>query len=117
MSMMNIYWDWRTWLDERLVDEITLKEVFPGTEFFDEVMERAQANGIRTHFCPFMNTVLRRDPNYEKVIGDRMVEARTLGCDGYWLHELYCILNINAAEERVELTHPKLASAIRRLRE
>lgn len=116
MSMMNIGWDWRAWLDERLVDEITLKEVFPGTNFFDEVTELARARGIKTHFCPFMNTVLRREPDYEKVIGGHIESARRSGCDGYWLHELYCILDIDAAAGRVAFTHPKLGEALARAR-
>ena len=112
MGMMNIHWDWRAWLDERLVDEITLKEVFPGTNFFDEVTDLARARGIKTHFCPFMNTVLRREPDYEKVIGGHIADARLAGCDGYWLHELYCLLDLDAVSGRVAFTHPKLPGAL-----
>lgn len=116
MGMVGIYWDWRTWLKEGLADEITLKEIFPGHPFFDEVTDLARASRIRMHFCPFMNSVLAREPNYDEIIGGHMARALEEGLDGYWLHEVYCLLKRDVVNDKVEFTHPKLENAIRRAR-
>jgi len=113
LCLCHIHWDWRTWVREGLVDEVTLKEVFPGTPFFDEVMDVLRGTDIRAHFCPFMNSVLSRDPNYADVIAGHVANARKAGLDGFWLHEAFCLFEKDIPNETVKLVRPGVADAVR----
>ena len=66
---MNMVSDWRTWLDEGLVDRVTGKALWPGSSFAREVLALAHAKGVPVTFAPYCNNMFedRRTPNH---IGD-----------------------------------------------
>ena len=62
-----------------------------------------------------MNSALVR-ADYAQVVGSAMRDARTEGCDGYWLHELYPMLDLDVAKEDVSIKNEKLKDVIREIR-
>ena len=93
---MNIQVHWRRWLEEGRLDAVTLKEVNADTPFFHEVMRLAAERGVETHYCRFLNAVMRSTwrnasaPKHDAwrcVLRDTVRCARRGGCDGIILYE------------------------------
>lgn len=93
---MNIYPNWRKWIQSGWLDGVTLKEVVPGTPFFKEVMQVASEAAIETHTCRYLLTIMntnwhdadtRPTPNAGRLISGMIREACEAGCDGHILYE------------------------------
>lgn len=95
-SAMNIFWDWRRWIDEGIADSITLKEVLPGSRLAKELFAHAQPRRIRVIYSPYAND-LWLQPNGELVCRGWIELARAEGCDGYQFYE--CASAIRATKE------------------
>jgi hypothetical protein len=111
---MNLYVDWRKWIDRGWVDEVTLKELFPSMPLFHEVMTKCREFDIKTHFCPYLNTLMGSqkwvgpDPeyrnasrDYKPALTDLIRHARQQGCDGMLLYEAGTFLT-GMADETVQ---------------
>lgn len=63
---MNMISDWRTWLEEGLVDRVTGKALWPGSSFSRDVLALAHAKGVPVTFAPYCNNLFedRRTPNH-----------------------------------------------------
>lgn len=105
-SSMEIHWDWERWLDEGLVDSITLKDVLPGSRFAMQVMERAGIRGVRVNHSPYANN-LWGQPGGEKVCRDWIALAKRSGMDGYQFYECAGVIN-GAKEGTVVVTQPAI---------
>jgi hypothetical protein len=66
---MNLVCDWRSWINDGLVDIVTGKSLWPGAHFSRQVVEAAHAKGIPVTYAPYCNNFFedRRTPNH---IGD-----------------------------------------------
>jgi hypothetical protein len=81
---MNIHWDWKRWLSEKLSDRITLKELMPGTTPVQQIVN-AQSAPLPMYYSPYANGLTK--PGDEKRIQERIEVARKNGAAGYQLYE------------------------------
>jgi hypothetical protein len=72
---MNIVCDWRTWLEEGLVDGVTGKSLWPGTSLAREVLALAHARGVPVSYAPYGNNF------FEKPAGLNHVGDSPVGCE------------------------------------
>ncbi len=104
---MNLVCDWRSWLQEGLVDRVTGRGLWPDSSYAREVLELAHAKGITVTFAPYCNNFFedRRTPNH---IGDspagctipveRLIKwGRQSGYDSFLFHE--CASALRAAPD------------------
>ena len=111
-SSMDIHWDWRTWLQEALPQSVTLKEVWPGTRFWREIMSLARPRGIKGVFCPYANNQWGK-PGGEKIVEAWLKMAQQHGCDGYQYYE--CASVIEGTEDgRIVMKQPALRELFQR---
>ena len=84
-----IHWDWRTWLNEKLCDEIDLKYIGPDhPDLYLEIMPLAKKNGIKVNWIS-AEPEPRSKPrsiNESVIFTER---ALTAGLDGINLYELW----------------------------
>ncbi|HWL54640.1 MAG TPA: hypothetical protein VNQ90_19525 [Chthoniobacteraceae bacterium] len=85
-AAMEIHWDWRAWLLEGLADSVTMKEIWPGTRFAQEILSLTRPRGIATIFAPYANLLWRR-PGGEEVVENWIHRARNHGYDGFQYYE------------------------------
>jgi hypothetical protein len=52
---MNMVTDWRSWLEESLIDGVTGKALWPGASFSREAVELAHAKGVPVSYAPYCN--------------------------------------------------------------
>ncbi|MDP6353636.1 MAG: hypothetical protein QF473_00935 [Planctomycetota bacterium] len=118
---MNIYPNWRRWITEGWLDGVTLKEVSPGTSFFNEVMEAAATAEIETHYCKFLMRTMNTNwhdpntqpaPNAAEIISKVIRSARDSGCDGHILYEGGAFLK-GTTDGHVLFISEQVSSAIR----
>jgi len=118
---MNIALHWRRWLERGWLDALTLKEVLVDTPMFAEVMETARAAGVETHYCRYLNTVMRcswrshvpaADPSWRPALFDTIRRARRGGCDGVILYEGAAFVT-GTPEGAAELLYPEAPEVIR----
>lgn len=88
---MNLCCDWRGYLAKGWVDGVTLKEIFPGTAFFHEVMDLVRDAGVEASLCPFLNNALNTigmtGSSWRESVGGLVRQARESGCDAIILYE------------------------------
>lgn len=110
-AAMETHWDWRTWLDEGLADSVTMKEVWPGTWFAEEILARTRARGIPAIFSPY--NVNPRGPELIPIVDDHIRNARQGGYGGYQFYE--CAAAVRATPDgRVVMDRPDLRDLFRR---
>ena len=103
---MDIHWDWRAWIDEGLADSVTMKEVWPGTRFAEEILSHTRKAGATAIFSPYANALWRR-PGGEKVCGDRIALAQKYGCDGFQYYECASVVK-GTSDGRIIMEKPLL---------
>jgi len=104
---MNIVTDWRSWLEEGLVDRVTGKALWPGASYSREVMALAHAKGIPVSYAPYCNNFFedRRTTNHIgdsprgcEVPVDRLIDwGREYGYDSFLFYE--CASALRAAPD------------------
>ena len=105
---MNMIVDWRTWLEEGLIDRVTGKSLWPETSFAREVMTLAHAKGVPVTYGPYCNNFFedRRTMNHvgaspvgcEKPV-ERLIDwGRRAGFDGFVFYECASALRAAADE-------------------
>jgi hypothetical protein len=109
-AAMEIHWDWRRWIDEGLADSVTMKEVWPGTRFAQEILSHTRPLGVPVIFCPW-NSVWQGAGN-ERVIEEWIRAAREGGYDGYQFCECCAILRA-LPDGRVVNQRPQVAEIFR----
>ena len=56
-AAMEVHWDWRRWIEEGLPDSITMKEVWPGSAFADEILAMTRPRGIPAIHSPYNHNI------------------------------------------------------------
>lgn len=110
-AQMEIHGDWRAWLDEGLLNSVTMKELWPRTRFAEEVLSHARPKGTEMIFCPFANNLWKK-PGGEKVVADWIRLAKEGDCDGYQFYECGCVVR-GTKDGRVLMEQPALADVFR----
>ena len=109
---LEMHLDWRTWIDEGLADSITLKELWPHTRFFEELLSHARPRGVSVAFSPYANNIWRRSDGV-RICADRIRLAREYGCDGFQFYESAAIVRADEAG-RIVMLQPELREVFRR---
>jgi len=96
-AAMNLVCDWRSWLEEGLIDRITGKALWPGASFSREVLALAHAHGVPVSYDPYCNNFFedRRTTNHlgESPAGcavpvDRLIAwGKAFGYDSFNFYE------------------------------
>ncbi len=109
-AAMEIQWDWRTWLTEGLADSVTMKEVWPGSRFAEEVLAVARPRQIPVIFAPYANTLWNKPGGVE--ICDRRIRlARDRGYDGFQFYECAAVMQ-GQPDGRVAMRQPDLRALL-----
>ncbi len=86
-TMMEIHWDYRSWLERKLVDEVTFKVIL--TDGFDAdgaaLAARCRELGVPVNFSPFLHCV-------DASVLDRAAAA---GCEAFVLYETATVWVLN----------------------
>lgn len=109
---MEMHLDWRTWLDEGLADNVTAKNLIPGTRFAEEVLSHTRRRGMSVIHCPFANS-LWRTPGGERVIADWIDQARAHGFDGFQFFECAAVVR-GTRDGRIVMEQPALRDVFRK---
>lgn len=110
-AAMNIDWDWRTWIEEDLIDSVTMKEVFPGSRLAQEVLTLTRPKEISTVLSLYANH-LWAAPGGEEVCRRWIQIAMQQGYNGYQFYE--CASVIQALEDgAITMNQPALAQMFR----
>lgn len=91
-AMTNIRWDWQKWIEEGIVDAVTLKNMETGTAFYDKVMGVAEAHNVKTYACPYLNIVLSMSDSWSVQLADLVRGIKDAGVDGLILYEVASFL-------------------------
>jgi uncharacterized lipoprotein YddW (UPF0748 family) len=111
-TSMNIDWDWRTWLKEGLADTVTMKEIWPGTRFAQELLSYTRPRGIRVIFCPYANN-LPETSHRLKIVSEWIRAARDGGFDGFQFYECAAIFR-GDRDGNVLMPQPELKDLFRK---
>jgi len=81
-TMMEIHWDWRSWVDKGIPDEVTFKIIFTDNSFSPEGLElikRVREKNIPVSICPFLHAI----PDLAGYLG----RVETLGVNAFTVYE------------------------------
>ena len=81
-----VHFDWPRWIDEGLVDEITVKMMTMRGMFAPRLAARAREAGLKLNFCPYLNG-LPRHPAGRDILRHLIHDAREGGADGFIIYE------------------------------
>jgi hypothetical protein len=109
---MNIHWDWRTWLRERLADFVVLKEVAPWSPMAQEVLSLARPRGIATVPSRYAFAHHWKKPGAQAVLDAWIKATRDAGHDGYQFYDTAGLLRALPLEQRVVFKNPALAEVL-----
>ena len=83
---MNIHFDWETWIQEGLLDEVTLKTSSVRSHPAAYALAMAHDGGLKGNYCPYVNGLPKR-PDGDRIMERQIREAREGGVDGLILYE------------------------------
>lgn len=113
-ATMQIHWDWRTWLKERLADYVLLKEVWPGSRFGQEILSLARAQGIAAVVSRYAFATQWKEPGCEQVLDGWLKAADEGGFDGFQFYDSAALLRGFADRQRVLFKNPAVREVLRR---
>jgi len=85
--MLNIKWDWHRWIDEGIVDAITLKNMDQSPGYLDEAIAHADAYGVETMLCPYLNCVFSASDSWADQLREVIRGVTARGIHGLILYE------------------------------
>jgi len=85
--MLNIKWDWRRWIEEGIVDTITLKNMDQSPGYLDEAIAHADACGVETILCPYLNCVFSASNSWADQLREVIRGVTARGINGLALYE------------------------------
>lgn len=112
-GMCNVTWDWRRWIKEGLLDAVTLKTMHSASNIFDDVMELADAHGVETMFCPYLNCFFSASASWQQQMTNLMDDVVAKGMSGITLYETAAFMRAKEAGD-VVLAFPELADLLAR---
>jgi hypothetical protein len=112
-------WEWERWLDEGLLDGVTMKGICPwwpedGKELFDKLTGRAARSCADVWYCANFN-VMRGRSDWPDTLSRMWRESRTAGHAGFNLYESCALARLRPGG-RFQLHHPELPEIIAGLR-
>jgi hypothetical protein len=114
-TLREIHWDWESWLERGLADEVTLKALNVHTfrsYFGREVIRRCREKNIPVHFCSFIHRWgILGLKNWKDYLSR---QARNSGINGFNIYE-NAELIISQKNGRLKVVQPELMEHIRRL--
>jgi hypothetical protein len=94
---MNLVCDWRSWIEEGLIDSITGKSLWPGNVLSRQVLEAAHAKGIAVSYCPYLNNFFEDRSTMNHIgdspkgchvpVGRHIAWGKAFGYDGFVFYE------------------------------
>jgi hypothetical protein len=91
-SLIHMEWNWRGWLEEGLLDVITLKDHELGGAFYEEVSQEAARHGVATFHCPYLGCLLDSSPDWPAQMSSLLDWEREVGAGGIILYEVATFL-------------------------
>jgi hypothetical protein len=88
-TVLNIHWDWPRWIDDGLVDEITVKRWRMDAltnGLAPRIVAKARDAGIPVNYCPYLNTLPHRSDGRD-VLAFHVREAQEGDADRFILYE------------------------------
>jgi len=101
--MTNIHWQWQRWMEEGLLDAVTLKNLEPDSGFFDEVMAATEEHGVEAIHCPYLNCILCASDTWKQQLSAVVQGVTDKGMDGLILYESASFLNADDAGDIKEV--------------
>lgn len=80
------HYDWQTWIQEGILDELTIMHQSLRTAPVKEMAEVAKKVGVKVHFRPYLNALARLADGPQR-LGHLVEETRRGGADGLILYE------------------------------
>ena len=116
---MGMKWEWEKWLDERLLDGVTMKGICPwwpedGKRLFDALTRRAAKANADVWYCANFNVLADR-PDWVATFSRLWRESREAGHAGMNLYES-AELAQKRTKGRLHLHHPELPGILAELR-
>ena len=109
-AMSNVRWDWRGWIEQGLLDAITLK-MEPHVAFFDEVVRSADKYGVETYACPFLNLILGMSRSWQTQLSNLVGQVVAKGANGLILYQTTSFLEPTKSGEII-LKYPEMARVL-----
>ncbi len=109
-AAMQMRWDWRTWLQEGLADSVTMKEIWPGSRFANELHEVASARNVPVIFTPYGGDCGPNESGHDGTMALRIARARELGFSGF---QQYVPLVRGLADESITRLNPVACQTLR----
>ena len=110
--MTNIRWDWRTWIEEGLLDCVTIKNTDMTANVFDQVVETARAHGVETIYSPYMNCFFSASQTWARQVADILDDVVKAGLAGLTFYETAAFLRAKQSGDVVE-HFPELKNILR----
>ena len=110
-GMTNIQWHWRDWIEQGLLDAVTVKNIHVSDNIFDEIMKTADAQGIETIFSPYMNIFFSASATWAQQVSDVLKEVVNAGLQGITFYETASFLRAKKSGD-VALHFPGLTAIL-----
>ncbi len=105
--MVNIRWNWRQWIEEGLLDEITLKDLELESGFYRQVMDHATRHNVTTWHCPYLGVLFDASSTWAVTMEQMMRHNYAAGTDGLMLYEAATFMR-GDADGNINLLYPDL---------
>jgi hypothetical protein len=103
---MEVHFDWEAWIQEGLLDGVTLKTQTMLDEQATKVTLAAREAGLKVNFCPYVNRIPEQ-PDARDLAKSLVDEACEGGLDGLIMYENAAFMSATD-DGHVEITHPWL---------
>lgn len=114
-AMYNIHWDWRRWIEDGIIDEITNKEVPPHGGFFRAIRQLTDVRPLPVYDCPFL-MIAASSRNWRSNVASWWDIARETGHSGVILYECAALLRATQDSEELIEVVPGFGDFIREYR-
>lgn len=105
--LINIRWNWRQWIEEGLLDEITLKDLELNSGFCHQVKAHARRHGVTTWHCPYLGVLFDASSTWAVTMEQIVRQNYTTGSDGLMLYEAATFMR-GDSEGQINLLYPDL---------
>ena len=121
---MGIHWDWRSWLKEGLADSVTMKDIWPSSNFGQEILSYAKSKNVPVIFSPYVNHYWSEsygiDPSksdstsYAEKMTENLIKlARENGLDGYQFYEGAAVIK-PTKDGKIIMQYPELRELLKK---
>lgn len=110
-SLIHMEWNWRDWLEEGLLDVITLKDHELAGAFYEEVTQQAAQHGVATFHCPYLGCLLDSSPDWPGQMTALLKWEQEVGAGGIILYEVASFLR-GDEENGVRVIYPEMPAIL-----